>query len=133
MAHTMGGDDFEDFAEADNAKLMTDNELEENDLVDMVNETNNRDGSLMKRSLNQLSSQQKLLVKDLDYGENWNVATASVEQERTKVSGGLLKSNSRHSVGKCRSSSAAFVLLTGGKMNAVIKSRHRTDPANVWK
>ncbi|GIY52069.1 hypothetical protein CDAR_611621 [Caerostris darwini] len=52
----------------------------------------------------------------------------SVEQERTKVSGkggGLLKSNSRHSIGKCRSSSAAFVLSIGGKMEGVIRSRHR--------
>ncbi|GIY06082.1 hypothetical protein CEXT_155951 [Caerostris extrusa] len=51
----------------------------------------------------------------------------SVEQERTKVSRGLLKSNSRHSVGKCRSSSAAFVLSIGGKMEGVIKSRHRVE------
>ncbi|GIY52073.1 hypothetical protein CDAR_611641 [Caerostris darwini] len=54
----------------------------------------------------------------------------SVERERTKVSGGLLKSNSRHSVGKCRSSSAAFVLLIGGKMDGVLESRHRVES---WK
>ncbi|XP_017789938.1 PREDICTED: tigger transposable element-derived protein 1-like [Habropoda laboriosa] len=66
MAHTMGGKGFEDFAEADIVELMADKELDEDDLVDMVNETNDRAVILMKRSLNQLRSQKKSSVKDLN-------------------------------------------------------------------
>ncbi|XP_017797049.1 PREDICTED: tigger transposable element-derived protein 1-like, partial [Habropoda laboriosa] len=66
MAHTTGGEGFEDFAEADIVELMAGKELDEDDLVDMVNETNDRAVILMKRSLNQLRSQKKSSVKDLN-------------------------------------------------------------------
>ncbi|GIY97679.1 hypothetical protein CEXT_527881 [Caerostris extrusa] len=43
MTHRMEGEGFEDFGEADFVELMEDKELDENDLDDMVNETNDRD------------------------------------------------------------------------------------------
>ncbi|GIX86991.1 hypothetical protein CEXT_78691 [Caerostris extrusa] len=48
MAHTMRTEGFEDFAEADIVQLMTDNELDEDDSVGMVNYTNDRDRGIPK-------------------------------------------------------------------------------------
>lgn len=43
LAHTIGGEGFEDLAEADIEEIMADEELDEDDLVNMIHETNKRD------------------------------------------------------------------------------------------
>ncbi|GIY52067.1 uncharacterized protein CDAR_611611 [Caerostris darwini] len=66
MAHTMAGEGLEDFAEAHNAKLMADNELDENDLVGRVNETNNRDRDLDEEESESVGFTAKVIGEGLE-------------------------------------------------------------------
>ncbi|KAG7196833.1 hypothetical protein KM043_017594 [Ampulex compressa] len=68
MAHTIGGEGFEDFAEADIVELMEDKELDEDDLVDMVNETNDRGSDPDEEESEPVAFTAKVIREGLELG-----------------------------------------------------------------
>nr|XP_012151876.1 PREDICTED: tigger transposable element-derived protein 1-like [Megachile rotundata] len=68
MAHTIGGEGFEDFAEADIVELMEDKELDEDDLVDMVNETNDRGSDPDEAESEPVAFTAKVIREGLELG-----------------------------------------------------------------
>lgn len=68
IAHTIGGEGFEDFVEADVVELMADKELDENDLVDMVNGTNTRDSDPDEEESDPVAFTAKVIREGLGLG-----------------------------------------------------------------
>ncbi|GFS40245.1 tigger transposable element-derived protein 1 [Nephila pilipes] len=65
LAHSLGGEGFEDLSEADIIEIMKDKEICENDLIDMVNITSENESD------NETVA-AKLFVRDLSKEENWS-------------------------------------------------------------
>ncbi|GIY90082.1 hypothetical protein CDAR_231661 [Caerostris darwini] len=67
MTQVMGGEGFEDFAEADIVELTPDKELDEHDLIDMVNETTDR-----SRDPKLVAFTAKIIREGLEFGRKMN-------------------------------------------------------------
>ncbi|GIY36470.1 hypothetical protein CEXT_653991 [Caerostris extrusa] len=68
----MGRGDFKDFAEADIVELMADKELDEDDLIGMVNKTNDRGRGPVKVEPKPVAFTAKVIREGLEFGRKLN-------------------------------------------------------------